>query len=86
MPSPSIAASACAFHIFHIIHLCHPHSFLLMCYNCVYCIILNHSHLECSQSHTVTILPQSELKKYEDEEKRKELEKEIRECDEVMNI
>ena len=36
-----------------------------------------------SQSHTLTILPQSELKKCEDEKKRRELEK-IRECDEVM--
>ena len=39
---------------------------------------------EASQSYAVTILPQSELKKCEDEEKRRELEKEIRECDEVM--
>ena len=39
---------------------------------------------EASQLYTVTILPQSELKKCGDEEKRRELEKEIRECDEVM--
>ena len=102
--------------------LSHNHLWQLfaMCYNCVYCVILNHSHLECSQSlalfpgspspctvllgfnghdiiivrgegepgysqsHTLTILPQSELKKCEDEEKRRELKKEIRECDEVM--
>ena len=41
---------------------------------------------KANQSHTVTILPQSELEVCEDEEKRRELEKEIRECDEVMNI
>ena len=41
---------------------------------------------EASQSYTEIILPQSELRKCEDEEKRRELEKEIREYDEVMNI